>query len=461
VSLRDQPPVLEPVRRPSRLSVTLLKHADRCPRSAYLYLRHREGPASHAMMRGSLFHAFAEAMVVELLRVGERTLYSAVEGEDPEHAQTAVASMTKVMVDGLARAHPELVVPAAELDAVRTMAYHLAVGFDVDPQTVAGVERTFVLELEGWAIVGKIDLLHFLQGSASVLAVDDYKTTLAIPTSEGFEDSFQTKLYGAMVMFGRPAHDVPCPFCLGRGTLEDGRDCPRCGGRGTLLELEDPIGEHLTHVRARELYPRAKLRPEGTLTQRRAVYSRTQMRDFLADVQLLVDGVGRRLETGDWPAIPDVMGEGYCTECPASLECPLPKTLRRFAGAVNDHDEAAEALAWAVRQRQAVEATLKEVRNWSAHNGPVRVGETEYAHEVSHSTALKRRGRSSDWEGLQEAVHEAVQYGAPFAVDDWLLQRTSKTFRGRRVAADNDDREVNDGDGEGGLDERFGADAPW
>jgi hypothetical protein len=458
VGLRDQPviPAAELPPRPSRASVTLLKHADRCPRSAYLYVRHREGPASHAMMRGSLVHLFAEAMVLELLRVGERTLYAAVEGEDPEHARTAVASLTKVMVDGLARAHPDLVIPAAELDAARTMAYHLAIGFDVDPQSVAGVERTFVLELDGWRIIGKIDLLHYLHGGATVLGVDDYKTTLAIPTSEGFEDSFQTKLYGAMVMFGQPAHDVPCDVCEGKRDP----DCQPCGGRGTLLVLEDPIGEHLTHVRAREIYPRARLRPDGSLTQRRAVYSRTDLRDFLADVQLLVDGLARRWETGDFPAIPDVMGEGYCTECPASLECPLPKTLRRFAGAVNDHDEAAEALAWAVRQRQAVEATMKEIRNWSAQNGPVRIGDTEYAHEVSHSTALKRRGRGSDWEGLEEAVKEATLYGAPFAVDDWLVQRTSKTFRGRRVVADDNDREVNDGAGEG-LDERFGADAPW
>jgi hypothetical protein len=217
VGLRDQPviPAAELPPRPSRASVTLLKHADRCPRSAYLYVRHREGPASHAMMRGSLVHLFAEAMVLELLRVGERTLYAAVEGEDPEHARTAVASLTKVMVDGLARAHPDLVIPAAELDAARTMAYHLAIGFDVDPQSVAGVERTFVLELDGWRIIGKIDLLHYLHGGATVLGVDDYKTTLAIPTSEGFEDSFQTKLYGAMVMFGQPAHDVPCDVCEG------------------------------------------------------------------------------------------------------------------------------------------------------------------------------------------------------------------------------------------------------
>jgi len=30
-------------RRPSRLSQTALKHADACPRSGYLYLKHRGG----------------------------------------------------------------------------------------------------------------------------------------------------------------------------------------------------------------------------------------------------------------------------------------------------------------------------------------------------------------------------------------------------------------------------------
>ena len=43
IDLRKLPPVEPLERRPSRLSQTALKHADACPRSGYLYLKHRGG----------------------------------------------------------------------------------------------------------------------------------------------------------------------------------------------------------------------------------------------------------------------------------------------------------------------------------------------------------------------------------------------------------------------------------
>ena len=236
IDLRKLPPVEPLERRPSRLSQTALKHADACPRSGYLYLKHRGGAANHPLDRGSALHVFAERMVLELIRQQEASLYAPQPGEDDDVARRQVASLTHAMVDEILRERTDLVVPASEADAIRAMAYNLAVGFDVDPQTVVGVERMFGMEIAGWWVIGKIDLAS-LPG-VHMAQVDDYKTSLHVPTQEEFESAFQTRLYALLLMFGVPldGDDLePGERAWARGALGESagsradRGC-RCGG---------------------------------------------------------------------------------------------------------------------------------------------------------------------------------------------------------------------------------------
>lgn len=437
IDLRKLPPVEPLERRPSRLSQTALKHADACPRSGYLYLKHRGGAANHPLDRGSALHVFAERMVLELIRQQEASLYAPQPGEDEDVARRQVASLTHAMVDEILRERTDLVVPASEADAIRAMAYNLAVGFDVDPQTVVGVERMFGMEIAGWWVIGKIDLAS-LPG-VHMAQVDDYKTSLHVPTQEEFESAFQTRLYALLLMFGVPL---------------DGDD----------LTPGEPVGEFLTHVRARMLYPR-RLRQDGRVFYRDMTYSRLELEAFRGDVERLVQRVEQGLDTGDWPA----RYGPHCTECPAEPECPLPKHLRSFHGAINTDEQAGEALAWAMRMKDRVSSTEKEVKEYVKSTGrPLVVDGMSFGFETRVSRQLRSRGGRSDWEGLEGAVQEAVQYGAPFAIEDFVIERASNTFKGRPLVADeleigeaDDGRSDDPAERERQRDEQFGADAPF
>ena len=438
IDLRNLPPVEPLERRPSRLSQTALKHTDACPRSGYLYLKHRGGAANHPLDRGSAFHVFAERMVLELIRQGERSLYAPQPGEDEDRARREVTSLVHAMVAEILRDRTDLVVPAREADAIRAMAYHLAVGFDVDPQSVVGVERMFGMEIGGWWVIGKIDLaslpgLHMAQ-------VDDYKTSLHVPSQEEFESAFQTKLYALLLLAGVPLDEV------------DGELVPG-----------EPIGEFLTHARTRMIYPRI-LRPNGTLMYREMTYSRMELEAFRGDVERAVERVQHGLETGEWPA----RFGPHCTECPAEPECPLPRHLRSFHGAINDDDAAAEAYAWALRMKDRVQSTEKEVKEYVKSTGrPLVVDGMSFGFETSFKRSLRRRGQRSDFEGLEAAVQEAVMYGAPFSIEDWVTERPENKFKGRPVGVDElevpdagrDDR--SDEERERDRDERFGPNAPF
>ena len=501
LNLRDLPPV-PAIDAPERISQTLARYFDRCPRSAYLYLKHRGGAPSHAMDRGSLVHLFAEWMVLELLRTGHKTLYEAefsqvgdtgvVVAEDVRQAQRQLSVDTGTRIDELLEEHPELVVRQSEVDAARTMAYHLAVGFDVDPESVVGIERKFVLELEnGWVISGKIDLASLpdeLTGQ-----VDDYKTSFHVQSEEEFKESFQTKLYAVLLVFGRPVDRVDCGACR-EGKVVDHtgtHDCSICKGRGSVEELGEPVGSELRWVRAREVYPRAKLqeKPDGRLVtlKRDHVLSRQELVNFRQDLERLARRFERALETRKWQAVPSMEG-GYCNECPAQQECPLPAQLRSWAGSVDSHAKAAEALAWADRMGARVKKTRAEVKAWAGENGPVVVGDALFAVEAKTGRAMKKKGSSTDWDGLTEALGRAAELGEKFDLAEWILPTVTNSFgkvkdaspelveaRRREVA---DDGRQDDGEGAAGEDgavgrrgdesgggdelgERFGDDAPF
>jgi hypothetical protein len=413
LDLRDLPPVSTPVAAPARFSQTLLNHADRCPRAAYLYLRHHGGMPSHALNRGSAFHLFAERLVIELMRRGERTLYAVQPGESMDNVRANVSALTEAIVHGIFEEHPELVVSAAEADAVRRMAYHLAVGMDIDPGHVAGVERKFVLDLPcGWTISGKIDLLTLPDAYTAV--VDDYKTALYVPTQEEFESSFQTKLYALLVAFGVPVEK---------------RD-------GEEVRL-DPIGQHVQRFIGRQIYPRFLRDDERVETREpKEPWTRTDLADFLQDVDRTARRIVHGLETGTWPAVPG----SWCSECPSEPECPLPLYLRDWHGSIQSRERAEEAAAWAERMSQRVKRTREEVKEFakSQPSGAVRVGGGNEVLEltVTQGKAMKRRGRGTDWEGFELALTNALVHGEPFDLREWVRETTSTTFKKRKLSAE-------------------------
>ena len=422
-----------PVDRPSRLSQTMLRHMDNCPRSGYLYLKHKGGPSSAPMDRGSAFHLFAERMVVELVARGEKSLFAPAQdgdggGEDLSQAAKDVASLTQAMVEQVFEDHPDLVMPASERDAVRVMAYHLAVAFDVDPQSVVGIERAFELDLEcGWKIVGKVDLAALPTATRGL--VDDYKTSLAVPSQEEHAQSFQAKLYALLLMYGRPV---------------DG----------------EPFGSHLTHVTGRMIYPRAKPRETGKglrLVQREATWSRGQLDEFRMDVEALGRRVSDALGSGDWPA----QAGPHCSECPAPRECPIPRELRNFAGTILEPEQASEAWEWAMRAKAAVAAVEKEVKAFAKAHGGVVVGDQVFEWRVSESRRLRSVGGRSDWDGLAQAVLDAATYGTPFDIDEYVRWVPTNTFKGRPLATDDEMVGEDPPADERSPDEKWGADAPF
>lgn len=421
-----------PVDRPSRLSQTMLRHMDNCPRSGYLYLKHKGGPSSAPMDRGSAFHLFAERMVVELVARGEKSLFAPAQdgdggAEDLSQAAKDVASLTQAMVEQVFEDRPEFVMPASERDAVRVMAYHLAVAFDVDPQSVVGIERAFELDLEcGWKIVGKVDLAALPTATRGL--VDDYKTSLAVPSQEEHAQSFQAKLYALLLMYGRPV---------------DG----------------EPFGSHLTHVTGRMIYPRAKPRETGKglrLVQREATWSRGQLDEFRMDVEALGRRVSDALESGDWPA----QAGSHCSECPAPRECPIPRELRNYQGTILEPEQASEAWEWAMRAKAAVAAVEKEVKAFAKAHGGVVVGDQVFEWRVSESRRLRSVGGRSDWDGLAQAVLDAATYGTPFELEEFVKWVPKNEFKSRPVVAEEMIESADEPD-ERSADERWGEAPPF
>jgi hypothetical protein len=435
LDLRNLPPVKQPVRVPERLSQTLLGHADHCPRAAYLYLRHHGGAPGMALNRGSLFHLFAERLVVELMRRGERTLFAVQPGESMDEVRSNISALTEAMVHGVADEHPDIVVSASEMDAVRRMAYHLGVGLDIDPAHVAGVERKFVLDLpSGWTVSGKVDLLTLPDAYTAV--VDDYKTALYVPTEEEFENSFQTKLYALLVAFGVPVEKRPCEGCGGAGG-DAGMVHGDCRGRGWIEVRLDPIGAHLERFVGRQIYPRF-LRDDLRLESRepKQPWTRTDLADFLQDVDRTARRIEHGLETGLWPAIPG----SWCSTCPSEPECPLPTYLRDWHGSIQTRERAQEAAAWAERMSHRVKRTRAEIKEFakSQPSGAVRVGDGDQALRlvVSHGKAMKRRGRGTDWEGFELALERALVHGEPFEIKEWVRDTVSTRFEKVKLDAD-------------------------
>jgi RecB family exonuclease len=387
---------LAPIELPTTLRQSLLARADACRRSAYLMLRHPDQQA-HELHFGSAAHAFLERLITDLIQQGEPSLYAPAEGEDPVAAAKQVASLSAAMVDEVLREHPEWPVPIAHpshsVDHLRQIAYHLAVGLPVDPAAVLGVEQSFELDLEnGWLLTGRLDVLS--QARDDTLEVSDLKSTFNVESESGFSSLFQMRLYALLAMFGFPVDS---------------------GGNRLM-----PVGEGVGWVQARHLYGRY-LTDENEVRTVGTVFSRQEIQDWRHDVERLATDVVDRMGVDSldaWPATPG----SHCSQCAAPQECPLPPKLRDYAGTVNTVEQASLALGAADRTSAVVNATRKEVREFAKRAGPIRVGDGEYRW-------VETEKWDTDWEGLEAAVFEAVNFGAAFDLSLYRRRKSGTSFK--------------------------------
>jgi hypothetical protein len=219
---RDQAPV-PALEWPERLSQTLLAHHDRCPRSAYLYVKHSGRVKSHEMDRGTLAHACFERLMVDLIQNGEESMVGQRAGSDTvstAHAVENLSFQTGALVEEVLREFGDrLHVPAHEADVARVCTYHAALGLDVSPEDVLGIERKFVLDLDcGIEVSVKADLIHSPETGRVI--VDDYKTSLWVPPADEWS-AFQVKTALVAVLYGAPVERVPCPRCDATGVEPD------------------------------------------------------------------------------------------------------------------------------------------------------------------------------------------------------------------------------------------------
>lgn len=393
---RHLPPVEDRLERPQRLSQTLLSHHDRCPRSAYLYLKHNGGPQSHPMAFGSAAHVVMERMLWELIDRGEPNLYARIETEDPVHAKRQVASFTQTFVDEVLRERPDLVVPLVQVDDLRELAYHWAVGNEIDPARVVAVERKFVLDVGDYTLSGIIDVA---EQDGDTVTITDYKSSLFVPSQDDFEAQFQGPVYAVLAMFGQP---------VVKASTEDGVQEVR------MLPLRG-----VNRVQVRQAFPRY-LRDDRLLAREfPQPLTRTRLHELRGDIERLVDRFDGALESGLWPAVPG----SHCSICPARPECPLSEALRDFQADVTAETAPAHAERWYFLSMQAsrLKRALKEI---AKDGGPVPIGsDLVLDFKLEEQTV-------TDWDGY----FEARAMGGPVSIEQFRRKRVSTKFDKRKVS---------------------------
>jgi hypothetical protein len=421
-------PVTWRVERPRRMSVTLGRKADACPRDAGLYLRFRGGASTGPLLRGSLVHLFHERMMEQLMQQGEASLVAAQEGEDPVRAAAEVSQTTKEWIDALVD-ETGWPLSEAEIDEARVMAYHIAIGNSVDPSTVVALESMMVLEIApGVEMIGKVDVASI--ATDGVLQVDDLKSSFYIPPEDDVQKLVQSPWYAAMLLWGRPYERRECAGCNGTAKVNE-RPCWACDGLGYIETIGEPLGldRYVQWVRCRQVYPRFLNPTTGLMSSRGddKIWGLADLRDKVTAAARAWARVERGVNERVWPA----KSGDHCSECTAPVECPLPSQLRRFAGTIHTVEEAREAKEWAVRQGDLTRATNAEVTAFVKAQGleTLEVGSDLYGLVVSSGTALKKAGRNTDWEGLRHAIVSATEFGEPFAVEDWLRATTKTEFK--------------------------------
>ena len=368
---------------PDTVGQTFLKYEDRCPRSAWLYLKFRGGPLAHALARGTAFHDFAA-----------RATASMIENDEP----TIPHDVAKAILDEVLTDRIDLVIPAAERDALRAMVWNWSQATSIDPATIILVEQLMTWDVGGFTIRGRIDLALDENG---VLVIPDYKTSFNVPSQDDFEGDFQTQLYGALVAFGQTA---------------DG----------------ERIGAGFNQFRFENVFPRYLREDDGTLATRSFERTREDLIHLRSDVETQLARLRRAIESGKWPAIPGT----HCSECPAAHECPLPIAFRPESEVPESIEEAQRLAEWRFTEKRRMERVGKRLKAFAEREGVViPIGAKRYlGFNVLMGERMKRKvldesGAKLDGKvALRLGIEGAVEYGHPFEWDDYFEPYTTTKF---------------------------------
>lgn len=326
VNWRDLP-ALPPEERPEIRddwipSQTFLRTMDNCDRAAYLYLKHRGGGSSHPLNRGSLFHMVAERLLGEMAAHDEPQA-------TPEQGREMVA---EVMAE-----NPEMQIPMQERDALRYMVDHFCRGFYC-PGTIIGIETTFTLEIGGFRVLARADLVEDLGGG--VCQITDFKTAWP-PDSEAFT---------------RQAYDREGkPRWAGNYQLNMLAVLAHYGLADDGMKLGD-----FDRYRLVLGFPR-ELKPEG-IVRRYIDVEPLQLDAYREDLELQLRRLAEvNIGEGKWQATPG----NHCRECPCQYECPLPPLLRPESqhadlDAIEDLEKAAVASNFMAARAQNLKARVKK-----------------------------------------------------------------------------------------------------
>lgn len=370
--------------RPTGASQTLLKRFDVCPRSAALYVAYKGGAPSHNLIRGTVFHKFAEEAINMLI------------ASDEQHMPMDVAR--DLMQQVIAGTDEPL--PSAEQDLLRIMAHHFADGFYIhDLEKVLCVETPVEWQVGGWTIRMRVDYAY--QTHPQGIAIRDWKTAMALPSEEEFAQSFQTTCYAAGIFFG---------------TVDGER-----------------IGDRFAEFDVGEVFPR-RVTSEGEMAIRSTVLTRDRLYDFKLTVERMLERLEDGFENGNWPAVPGA----HCTECAAPAMCPIasafrefpadgdqrPQTIERF-GSLAEAEDAAMRLQFLSGETARLRKSLKA---WVQEHGPVFYGKDRVI-----TIGYQERRSVKDYDELEFAIEGAVQFGHPFKLEDHIRRSNSTPFENRKV----------------------------
>jgi hypothetical protein len=419
-----------------RVSQTMLRHYQACPRSGFLYAQFKGEASTIEMVRGTAMHT-----------VIERALALAV-------AKDEVAVPPDVVKDIVNEVLAEQHVPFAEHDYLREACYRWGAEFAAKPQEVVAIESLIVLRVGGYDVRMRVDFAELLddgervhvcdwKSSRSMPAQEDVARKRRDPLPEGGEaavflaKNFQLVLYALGLAFGVPVRVEECLTCDGRGARGGEIDsagwmeavtCPSCKGSG-VHEVPEPfsLAGRAQRFDLEFVYPGIEF--DGVMARRPMSLTRLELSEYMASLEGLLARVAHSEESGDWPA--QVSDDG-CGECPAASLCPIPAELRDHRGTINTVEQAAEAQEVLDRRRAEDAAISREIKAFCKAQGI----DLRYGRDRVREWKTSEVTKISDRESMFAAMERAVRFGEPFDRGEFVSTKPSTGFNARTLTAD-------------------------
>lgn len=324
-------PAMPWVARPERYSATRLKDAENC------MLLHRfrvdDDPSGMPARVGNVFHDVAAAL----------TFRAQIEGR---------ARFTEDEAEATARAFLNRPTEAAplgwrEFQMILALTRRWAAHQNFDHEHIVQVEQSHEHELEGVRLSARLDLLSI---EDNVAYIEDYKTSMRLPTREEVEDHVQLPIYAWHVVQEFP---------------------------------------QVEHFNVAEVYTRFG---QGGVPIRVPTFGLERV----AEVEDWLSTTVRRLEAAwseqDFPATPGA----WCANCPGKRECPLPERVR--PAAITDDEEAARQAGAMLVEKARVKEREDGLRAYlDPHEyGSVVVGGKRVGYTESTQNTLDRKAAERD-----------------------------------------------------------------